>query len=126
MQHNAGFVRDSPGIATTVVQGLNPNKNYKYSIKHITAVPAHNYKLTVNHGSQVTVSQYSRRRNTYNREGTVAATPRGELVFDFEAGDLVDSKMRSHFGYFLKVVAGSTYQILTAGSLNLLRPSTIP
>jgi len=125
MQHNAGFVRDSPGIATTVVQGLNPNKNYKYSIKHITAVPAHNYKLTVNHGSQVTVSQYSRRRNTYNREGTVAATPRGELVFDFEAGDLVDSKMRSHFGYFWKVVAGSTYQILTAGSLNLLRPSTI-
>ena len=86
LQNNAGIVRDAPGIATAVVQGLNPNKNYKYFIKQVTAVPTHNWKLTVNHGSPVTVSQFSRRRNSYNREGTIVSTPRGELVFDFEAG----------------------------------------
>ena len=85
MQRNAGFVRDVPGIASAVVQGLNPGKNYKYSIKQITPTPTQNNKVTVNHGSQQTMSQYSRRRNNYNREGTVASTPRGELVLDFEA-----------------------------------------
>lgn len=85
MQHNAGFVRDLPGIATTVVEGLNPNKEYKYSIKQQTSVPTHNYKLTVNHGDHVTVPQ-SADQTGYQREGTVAATPRGELVLDFEAG----------------------------------------
>ena len=85
MQRNAGFVRDLPGIATAVVQGLNPNKDYKYSIKQITPTPTQNNKVTVNHGSQQTMSQYSRRRNNFNRQGTVASTPRGELVLDFEA-----------------------------------------
>ena len=85
MQRNAGFVRDVPGIASAVVQGLNPGKNYKYSIKQITPTPAQNNKVTVNHGSQQTMSQYSRRRNNYNRQGTVASTPRGEMVLDFEA-----------------------------------------
>ena len=85
MQNGNGFVRDSPGIATAVIQGLNPNKNYKYFVKHVSSVPTKNAKITVNHGAVATMSLFSRRR-TYNREGTVAATPRGELVFDFEVG----------------------------------------
>ena len=84
MQSGQGFVRDVPGIASAVVEGLNPNKNYKYSIKQFPATNTINNKLTVNHGSQMTMSQFSRRRG-YNKEGTVQATPRGELVFDFEA-----------------------------------------
>lgn len=86
MQNGNGFVRDSPGIATAVIQGLNPNKQYKYFVKQVSSVPTKNAKITVNHGTVATMSQFSRRRNTYNREGTVAATPRGELVFDFEVG----------------------------------------
>ena len=86
MQNGNGFVRDSPGIATAVIQGLNPNKNYKYFVKHVSSVPTKNAKITVNHGAVATMSLFSRRRNAYNREGTVAATPRGELVFDFEVG----------------------------------------
>ena len=85
MQNGNGFVRDSPGIATAVIQGLNPNKKYKYFVKHVSSVPTKNAKITVNHGAVATMSLFSRRR-TYNREGTVAATPRGELVFDFEVG----------------------------------------
>lgn len=85
MQNGNGFVRDSPGIATAVIQGLNPNKQYKYFVKQVSSVPT-NAKITVNHGTVATISQFSRRRNTYNREGTVASTPRGELVFDFEVG----------------------------------------
>lgn len=86
MQNGNGFVRDSPGIATAVIQGLNPNKQYKYFVKQVSSVPTKNAKITVNHGTVATISQFSRRRNTYNREGTVASTPRGELVFDFEVG----------------------------------------
>lgn len=86
MQNGNGFVRDTPGIATAVIQGLNPNKQYKYFVKQVSSIPTKNAKITVNHGTVATMSQFSRRRNTYNREGTVAATPRGELVFDFEVG----------------------------------------
>ncbi|CAK8992037.1 unnamed protein product [Durusdinium trenchii] len=84
LQSGMGFVRDVPGISTAVVEGLNPNKDYKYSIKQLTNTNSINNKVTVNHGSQQTLTQFSRRRG-YNKEGTVAATPRGELVFDFEA-----------------------------------------
>ncbi|CAJ1404124.1 unnamed protein product [Effrenium voratum] len=86
MQNNMGIMRDVAGISSAVVQGLNPNKQYKWYIRQLPNTNTVSNKLTVNHGSQMTLSQFSRRRY-WNKEGTVASTPRGEILMDFEAID---------------------------------------
>ena len=91
-----GIMRDVAGISSAVVQGLNPNKQYKWSIKQTPNTNEVNNKLTVNHGSQMTLTQSDRRRrrrrrylspSSWSQEGTVASTPRGEIIMEFEAID---------------------------------------
>ena len=36
-----GWIRNRPGIASAVIEGLNPNKNYKYWIKTVAPGPYH-------------------------------------------------------------------------------------
>ena len=81
-----GWIRNRPGIASAVIEGLNPNKNYKYWIKQLPQAPAITNKVSINHGTATTISQFYRRRG-WNKGGTIVSTPRGEIVFDFEALD---------------------------------------
>ncbi|CAJ1404120.1 unnamed protein product [Effrenium voratum] len=96
MEKDMGIMRDVAGISSAVVQGLNPNKQYKWSIKQTPNTNEVNNKLTVNHGSQMTLTQSDRRRrrrrrylspSSWSQEGTVASTPRGEIIMEFEAID---------------------------------------
>ena len=81
-----GWIRNRPGIASAVIEGLNPNKNYKYWIKQLPQAPTITNKVAINHGTATTISQFYRRRG-WNKGGNIVSTPRGEIVFDFEALD---------------------------------------
>lgn len=85
-----GYFRGVSGIVTATVNNLNPHKDYKYDIKMEAFDKANdiNNKFSVNHGSQTSIQlKSSRRRRAYQASGTVKATPRGEIMFEFEAVD---------------------------------------
>ncbi|CAK8993307.1 unnamed protein product [Durusdinium trenchii] len=83
-----GYFRDAAGIATATVQNLNAHKTYKYTLWMDGNQMDVTNKFSVNHGPQLNVVQRSsRRRRALAADRTAVATPRGELIFEFEATD---------------------------------------
>lgn len=68
-----GWIRNRPGIASAVIEGLNPNKNYKYWIKQLPQAPTITNKVAINHGTATTISQFYRRRG-WNKGGNIVST----------------------------------------------------